>query len=359
MALMKIRYDSDNFRLVLGQHQLSLRSAFADYLQAAFWRRHEVIKSYVESIKIMESGLPDLATARPCLLPRLRERRFYERMLLRGTVSHVARTPFADNFFLELAYDAPRNIVSIDRGHLDDWGISFHDGLAIALDNLRARSRQPWLRPAAGVYVSPWRDNHAAARLALSDLVRGLAVKGEPVAVAPHRDLLVVTGSKDPDGLALMAHLVQTNLHQPRLMSTAPLRFDGQRWSLFTSTFPGTFNSVKKLHVMAEDLEYREQKQALDAVHDDRGERIIVSDYQLTESPQNGRLQSYCVWDEAHIPSLLPRTDLIVFVDKSGRKRAVAWDVVEELVGPMRVEGIYPERWRVDHFPRLADMPTG
>jgi hypothetical protein len=347
LGIEGIEYDAAHFRLVLGQHQLNLKGAFADYQQAAFWRRHEVIKSYVESVKLMENGLPAFASVKPYLLPRLRERRFYERMLMRGAVSHVARTPFTDSFFLELVYDAPRNLVAVDRGHLDDWGIDLQQGLAIAIDNLRARSKQQWLTPASGVYVSPWRDNHAASRLALSDLIRGLAVKGDPVAVAPHRDLLIITGSKDPDGLAFMAQLVHTNLSQPRLMSLAPLVFDGQRWLPFTHRL----GPVKKLNLLAADLEYREQKQVLESIHEERGETLYVAEHQVTDTPHTGKLQSACVWDERRLPALLPRCDVVHFLDAAGRVRTVDWDVVEEMVGPMRVEGVHPERWRVDHFP--------
>lgn len=66
------------------------------------------------------------------------------------------------------------------------------------------------------------------SRLLLSNVIRQIEVKGDPVAMIPNRETLIVAGSEDAAGLAAMLLLATEALQQPRLISGVALRLDGE-----------------------------------------------------------------------------------------------------------------------------------
>ncbi len=71
----------------------------------------------------------------------------------------------------------------------------------LALANLEAVTLQPLKEIEPGVFVGEWTDSHIAARLSLPQLVRGMPVKGTPIAFTSTTGTFVVAGSDDPAGL--------------------------------------------------------------------------------------------------------------------------------------------------------------
>src|SRR5262249_48561791 len=122
----------------------------------------------------------------------------------------------ADHLIVSLVYNLPEVMVQVQQQNLSDWGRSLEETLDVACKNLRQLSHDRWDNPCPGVWVSPWRDNHDASRLILTDLVQACVVKGHHVAMVPNRDTLIVTGSEDEAGLADMAMLADKALGQDR-----------------------------------------------------------------------------------------------------------------------------------------------
>jgi hypothetical protein len=58
-------------------------------------------------------------------------------------------------------------------------------------------------------------------------LIRELEVKGDPVAMVPNRDTLLVTGWADEPGLARMAALAEDAAGHPRPVSGVSVRLEG------------------------------------------------------------------------------------------------------------------------------------
>jgi hypothetical protein len=127
----------------------------------------------------------------------------------------------------------PNSMSQIQGHHLTTWGVGFEEAMRVALDNLRQISG-PDLEPIApGVWRSPWRDNYDASRLLLTDLIESHGVEGDPVLMVPNRDTLLLTGSDDVAGLAVMAAAAGEATEHPRPIHAIPVRLEFGSWSPF------------------------------------------------------------------------------------------------------------------------------
>ena len=363
---MPIRYDADQFKLLVGENsdeclEVFLRNAYEEYratprdLRPLVLERFARISQPVEFPKKFEE-------ARLHLMPRVRDRFYCESWPLRSQVRDLpARKlpyrPIADHLGVGLGYDEPDRIIDLFEENLTDWGTSFDEGLVIACENLRQRSQQRFLTPAPGVHVSPWRDGYDASRLILLDLIRDHEVRGDYVVIAPNRDTLILTGSDDRDGLAVMLALAKEALKQPRPISGIPVRLEQGSWKTF---FPEIrypdLNAFRSLRVQTLAGEYEEQKELLVQVHEKTGEDIFVASCTLVQKKHSEELASYCVWSQG-VKSLLPQADKVFFLqgkspEKSEMVAAGDWEHVREAISHlMKPAGLYPERYLVEQFP--------
>ncbi len=197
------------------------------------------------------------------------------------------------------------------------------------------------------------------------DLIRQLEVKGDHVAKVPHRDVLIVTGSEDVDGLAKMAELAEAATSDTRFMTAIPVRL---QWD---ERVPFRLPEGHSLHSRFEYLRYQsitrdydEQKTLLDQFHERNDEDVFVASYTATQGQDTGKVSSYCVWSKG-VLTLLPEVDCVHFFDDSmsGDDKIVAiasWGRVVEIVGGMmRKQEMCPPRYLVDEFPsreQLAEL---
>jgi hypothetical protein len=297
----------------------------------------------------------------------LRSRSYFElvRLQLEAEGETPVRWPYrvvGEHLGLGLAYDLPEAMKMVGQDQLDEWGVGFDEALAVALGNLAGAGRDELASPAPGLWVSPWRDNYDASRLALPDLVRRYEVKGDWVAMVPGRDVLLLTGSDDATGLSRMADLAEATLDGPRPLSALAVRLTGGAWRPFLPE-PGhpLHERFKLLWVKSLGQDYGDQKEVLDRRAAKRGEDVFVANYSAFQHKETGRVRSYCVWSEG-VESLLPRTDQVMFFRPRGEQDAeivgeARWDRVEQVAaGLMRPEGLYPERYRVSGFPTEAQL---
>ncbi|MEK6234767.1 MAG: protein kinase [Planctomycetales bacterium] len=103
--------------------------------------------------------------------------------------------------------------------------------------------------------------------------------------------------------------------------------------------------------------EYREQKEWLESLYAQEGEEVLVADFSELNTANAGSL-SYCVWNEGLV-SLLPRTDLIAFVQEGAPDlHMVNWGKVIKIAGELLdpAKGLSPERFRVERFPSAEQL---
>ncbi|HYO60062.1 hypothetical protein [Archangium sp.] len=349
-----IHYDAGGFLLQLGGKDGStvfLSNFFDEYLATAPEQRDEVF-ARLTRVRAMPALPETLAEARPNLLPVVRGRAFFEQLPL-----SIAWKPLSGFLGVGLAFDGPDTLRYLGPDELARWGVSFDQALGMAMENLRPRSTEPLEQLAPGTCESPWEDNYAASRLLLEEVVRRCQVKGTPVVLVPHRDLLLITGSEDEDGLHQVATRALQAVMAPRALDGRAMRLTPEGWVPF---MPERLNNAwadfRKLELFSRARDYAEQTEHLEKLYREKGVDLFVAAYTPYQD-EHGRSLSYAVWLKG-VDAILPRTEVIFFMDPALGPEALPvgiarWEEVARAAGQLLapVEGLYPERYRVKGFP--------
>src|SRR5205814_3351220 len=110
---------------------------------------------------------------------------------------------------------------------------------------------------------------------------------------------------------------------------------------------------LHELRMRTVGMEYNDQKELLDQIHQQTGEDLFVASFSAVKLKDSGRVTSYSVWSEG-VDTLLPETDDVILLRPQPAANNVSVvaagsfqrvrDVVGELMEPM---GTYPERYKV------------
>ena len=148
----------------------------------------------------------EYADIQPDILPAVRSRSFFESARLRMVIGGDEDTflqyqTLGDDLGLGLVYDMPDSMKPISNQDIELWGVTFYEALESARENLRQlRPRIIGPKKGKGVYVFTTNDGYDSSRLILLDLIRQFQVKGDYIAMAPGREMLIVAGSEDKPG---------------------------------------------------------------------------------------------------------------------------------------------------------------
>jgi len=260
------------------------------------------------------------------------------------------------HLIVEACHDGPMTVATLGDRELGKWNLDFDRALEIGRENLRERSRKAFTTVRPGLHVSAWQDAYDASRLLLVDLIRELDVEGEPVAFVPDRDYLLVTGSDDDEGLAKASALAAQLLEETsRPMTGVAHTLVGGDWEVFVpnETLPA-FQAVRGAAIKSAMIDYQEQKERLEQLLEKRREDVFVASCMAAERP-DGTIETLCSWTEG-CESLLPRTDLVMFVRKQGGDLeplgVAAWERVAGAAADLMTKTEdWPERHRVTGFP--------
>jgi hypothetical protein len=365
---LSLVYEPEAFRLRQGGDSngvLNLHNIYEEYHAAGPLLRRSLLKRYVSLFAASESRrIPaSFREAQRNLLPKVRERSYHDLMQLYFRVEGLeaaepARKLLGDHLSVELVYDLPDSMGTVGMETLEGWGVGFDLALDVAYRNLCEGSAPKFRSPSPGVHLSAWKDNHDASRILLTELVRGLEIKGDPVAMVPHRDVLIVTGSEDVKGLGVMADLTEKALAEPRFMTAIPARLRWDEWvPLSLPPDHPLHHRFELLRVSTVLRDYDEQKSLLDQLHEKTGEDVFVASYSAVQDKDSGKVESYSVWSK-EVVSLLPRSDTVHFFepDPTGGDqhtiRSAPWERVREVAGSLLKEmNLFPERYLVTDFP--------
>jgi hypothetical protein len=363
----EIHYHPEEFRLTAegeGSHIFNLENAYREYCAADEGARRVIVRNFVRGWFTPQKGIPEqFDEVHPDLLPMVRARTYYEVTQLRLRVEDLddPGCPYqvlGEHLAIGLGYDLPESIVQIRQAMLAGWGVSFEQALEAARANLLGITQDPLQAVARGVWRSPWRDNHDASRLVLADYIRSHELRGDPVAVVPNRDSLLVTGVEDVAGLERLAEMAHEAADHPRFISTIPLRLQGDTWVPFLPAPEHPLHhTFRTLWLRSFASDYADQKEALDTLNEKRGEDLFVASCTVVQKRDSGEMRSYCVWTEG-ITSWLPRTDDVALfhVPEGAEEGEIVglfpWERVQQVAGHLmeRLE-VYPERYRVSDFP--------
>jgi hypothetical protein len=344
---------------------INLGNLFRTYRQQPRSGRAACLRSLARGILAPHKGLPEeFDLARADLRPKVWSRSGLEQARLRaglgepsGGVADLPCEPVGEHLIASLAYDWPESVQSVGAEDLRRWGATLYEAMEVARRNLE-EATVGYAQLGESLYAFLSGDSYDAARLLLVDRIQELEVAGRPIAMVPNRDSLLITGSEDEAGLAMLAELGAKGLQESYVLSGVPLILEEGAWA---DWMPPTEHP---LHRRFRGLEanwlgpvYLEQKKLLDAAHQHRGIDIFTASF-LGVRKKDGEDVSYCVWGDG-VDSLLPVTQKVVFMQAS-REKAVAlgdWArVVEVAGGLMEPTDHYPPRFRVRAFPDRAAL---
>lgn len=128
--------------------------------------------------------------------------------------------------------DLPDADVPVAAGMLAQWGVGLPHVLDAAVANSFGQP-VPSARRIESVHL--YQDvRFAATALLRPEMIRGLAVEGDPVVLVPTIDSLIVGGTGDPAGLTFMARVADRLLgSEQRTVSIQPLILHGFGWAPF------------------------------------------------------------------------------------------------------------------------------
>jgi len=295
------------------------------------------------------------------LLPFLRSRSAVARQRLLDRTIGVQTARIApicaigSDLAVNLFADHMGSDIGIDPQQLRDLNLDPAQALERATANLRERAKADWTTLGPGVFVSGSSDGYASSRLLLPQSIADLPVKGDPVAMAPVRSMLLVTGTDDESGLwAVAAAGAEALAISNEPLSAQLLRHSHGTWVDFTPD-PVEFASLHDLMRGQHLREYAEQKELLDQLHADQDDDIFVANYAPMQDRRTGRAFGMTFWADG-MSSLLPRADVIAF-KTAAEVILVPWDAAMPVVGHRIAETEhYPIRLRVGSFPSSDEL---
>lgn len=358
-----LHYDADDFRLLSadGKSQVhNLHNVYREYQAAPRGGRQAVLATYVRAFQL--SGLPaTFAEARGALLPLVRGRATLEFLRLKAAETPdrprpEASAPLSADSVIMLAYDSELSIQTLTGDTLRDWGVSFDEALAVAIDNLRDATVSHFGQIAPGVYMGAWDDAYETSRILFPDIFYQLEVGGEPLAMMPTRNRLLVASANDHGAQLRMLELAHQMAEDGRIVSALMYRFEQGRPVEHVPDDAGVLALLEELKrsYLAED--YASQKRLLDEQFGQDGTDVFVASYQLLRKPADGRTVSYGVWSES-VDTLLPEVDLVALSTNGddggeGETKLVPWAALRAEIEELRLsEAGYPARYRLRTFP--------
>lgn len=307
------------------------------------------------------AGGPAAPIERERLLPFLLSRSALAVRQLTDRIEGTDRTrtetfaAIGGDLLVDLRADGPGAPASVDPQQLRDLGLDQAAAVALATTNLRRRSAPSFTSLGPGVFVSAWRDGDDAARLLLPDMIAALPVTGDPVAMAPARGMLLVSGADDRNGLLTMAAAAGEALSSAsEPLSAQSLRLRDGAWGDFTPD-PVELASLDDLMRGQWIRAYAEQKELLDRFHQQQDDDIFVANHAPMQDRRSGRTFCMTFWADG-LASLLPRADVIAFKTAT-EVIVVPWDAALPVVQHrMTQTEHYPVRFRVDSFPSVEEL---
>lgn len=318
---------------------------------------------------ILDDTTPSWQDAAPSLMPLLRSAMFgaFEGAAL------LAKRPFLPYLSLFIGHDADDHIGVTTQNTLARWQQSFDSAAARAFDNLRAHlARASDAEPDHQSYDvrSPYpiwhvarNDSYETSRLALPGYLASFAdkVEGKPIAIAPHRGQLIISGDRHSEAVLRLAHLAEQEFQaSPRAVSPALYTIDTHGSVVPYRTTPGhpQFSLVERGHYSLALACYAEQKRALEARFEQLGEDIFVASFTVQANRESGKLSSLGTMTQG-VPTLLPETDKVALVTPLGEQPLVVPYPALLSVAPSCFESVAeldPPRLRVVGWPSAREL---
>lgn len=357
----RFRFDTESFSI----HHLdkgsitNLSNFYEEYTRLNTADREGYIQGLARTITTRSTELPaDFSVACQNLRPKLWLRFSIE--VMQYELGNAGQdpvmppyVPVGEHLCLVVVYDTETSMQSIPLEQLNDWGISFYEAMEIALQNLQSTT-SGYASLGENIIHFIDGDSYDSSRIMLLELIKSKSFNGSPVALIPDRNTVFIADGDDPKSLEIIYVLTANAMDQAdRPLMALPLMLVDDEWVDWVPPADHPIrSSFDRFRLEFFSSIYGGQQQLLNANYELQGINVFVAAYGVLKSESDGAEQSYCSWAE-DVESLLPKTDLIAFIDQSSEIRLYDWDQVEATCGNLLAlePGLYPPRYRVSQFP--------
>lgn len=234
------------------------------------------------------------------------------------------------------------------------WDQPANDVLDLALDHLRHRSEEAFVRLPSGIYRAPWRDGSDAARLLLPEVWHGLFQDQHPFLAVPTADtLLAAPQILLPKLMEEVGRVIQAGGRagtQP--LQLAVLERIGDKLVTARLQEPHPMSALQRELKNMDFLEaLRHQEKDLDPGLGRPAPVLLLKTGQ-------GKPLTMATW-AAGAPTLLPEADLIGFAGPDGTPLGIYWRQSLPRMHEVRGEAVDiwgPRRVRYEGFPTAEQI---
>lgn len=346
---LRVEYDAEAFELIhLGpgkaSHRMFLYNSFAEYQRlGSDEERGNHLARLIQFTKESREPRPRGDAALDKLLPVLRSRADMLATLSGQDGFSYSKTsrPFCETMLVMLALDFDASIALVTDETLDELGVSFDEALGIAAGYLDERGDHKFGQLAEGTFISSCGDFYDASRILLPDLFLQLPLKGNPVAIVQSRSSVLVTGSEDMEGLAMIAGFALDDLPQmERAVAINPIELVDGKWRPFDIR-PDHPQRLKNLAPNQLVWAYTATQATVQKL---LGEDIFVASALLVE--RDGMAATAATW-AAGVPTACPLVDAILIEEDGSSPQ-----IVRSLADVLKVCGPFEEVQAFPHPPR-------
>jgi hypothetical protein len=344
-----------------GDQALFLDNLFSETRDIDPQERRQRIQRLVRS-----TATPDIASmtweeVRPKLVPLLRTPSLFSGLAGLEREKLPVSRPLAPLLVECLGVDSDDGISYVAPHVISAWGVQASDVFEAATKNARAYFVDDIGRFDSDAPYPIWHvardDSYESSRLLVPGWLASFddKVTGKPVAIVPHRSLLIVGGDGDERCLRRLIDTAKAEFGaSPRGISPA-LYTTGEDGKIIPLVLPAGHHLATDVvvgHLTSAKFEYDTQKAHLDK---QLGEDVFVASF-VGLQDKDGLAFSYSTWSKG-VPTLLPRTDRVALNLAPGQKEPdvihVRWDALTEVAGShlVREPGLDPPRWRTNSWP--------
>lgn len=252
---------------------------------------------------------------------------------------------FAPGLRLFLGEDREATISFVTHVALTKWGQDADAALSVAFANLQRHvdsgiDAEIYDADASyPIWTVTRDDSYESSRLALPAYLASFRdkVQGNPIAIAPHRSLLVVSGDGSDRAIVRLCAMAEAEFNaSPRSISPALYTVNqaGEIVPFHLPTEHALHTTVERGHYLLQASCYAEQKDELVQRFEKKGVDVFVATFSLFEDDQKA-LASRAAMSQS-VETLLPTVDLVALVTVvdgkvSGQSFMVPWNQLMRL----------------------------
>lgn len=242
--------------------------------------------------------------------------------------------PLAADLGLGLAFDDGASFAVASPAHLEAWGVTLDEGLAVAEARLHHLHAPHFAQATPGLFVSRFGD---AARLVAPELAQQVVGDSEPVAMVPDGEYLLLASSRDDAAIESMLAMAAELLQAPRRLSATPFRLDGGQWRAWQPSHEPVAATLHNLQRKKLADDYEEQSQALRDALERSAQDVFVADHGLLRTEAAPRMLSLSTL--AHeVHAWLPLADVVAVQPPGGEVQdtlLVPWAAFRTIAGEL------------------------